>query len=321
MSQPKKPSQSERLSVRVEWLDADGLASLKLLDLNARFMRHEVFQTLVENVKRDGVLTQVPFAWKDNDGKYLVLSGNHRIKAAVEAKIDGAHVMLCDDPMPRDRRVALQLAHNAISGEDDPATLKELYESLEGVDWRVYSGLDDKTLELLEEVQVGSLSEANLSFETVTIAFLPDEADEAREAWDAAREHVSSRPDEVWLARLLDHERLLDALDLAGKSYNIKNVAVALAIVLGVFERHREDLAEGFLTDWDEAKPDRENQWVPLAAIIGRDDVPAPAAAVIRRALKAAKKRGDLPENAPWQLFELLAADYVAGGLVEAPDG
>ncbi|WP_282702692.1 hypothetical protein [Streptomyces sp. CC219B] len=59
------------------------------------------------------------------------------------------------------------MKHRAIPGEDDPATLKTLYEELEGVSMRLYSGLDDKTLDLLDEVSVPSLAEANLDFATV----------------------------------------------------------------------------------------------------------------------------------------------------------
>lgn len=33
--------------------------SLKLLEVNARFMRHEEFQRLVANIKQDGQLMQV----------------------------------------------------------------------------------------------------------------------------------------------------------------------------------------------------------------------------------------------------------------------
>ena len=59
---------------------------LKLLKMNARFMRHEEFQRLVANIKRDGQLTSAPFAALDPaDGKYEVLSGNHRVQAAISA--------------------------------------------------------------------------------------------------------------------------------------------------------------------------------------------------------------------------------------------
>jgi hypothetical protein len=53
------------------------LDQLRLLDKNARYMPHEMFQNLVENIKRDGGLSSVPFCWFDGS-VYHVLSGNHR---------------------------------------------------------------------------------------------------------------------------------------------------------------------------------------------------------------------------------------------------
>lgn len=290
--------------IRVERV---ALADLKLLDLNARFMRHDQFARLVENLRRDGQMTSVPFAWKQRNGSYLVLSGNHRVQAAMEAGIDEGWVMLCDDPMPKSRRVALQLAHNAIAGEDDPATLKQLYDGLEDIDWRQYAGLDDKTLELLDEVQLGSLSEAHLDFQTVTITFLPSEKERAEKAWEAARAELTGA-DEVWLARFEDSERTLDALDAAGRAYGVTNAATALMIVLDIFERHIDELKEGFLDSQGEA-PDGKRM-VPTAAMLGHE-ITAGAASVIERAIARMLERDEA--GTPGQAIELLAADYLSG--------
>lgn len=62
--------------------------TLKLLEMNARFMRHEEFQRLVANVKKDGQLTSAPFAARNADGTYEVLSGNHRVQAAIAAGVE-----------------------------------------------------------------------------------------------------------------------------------------------------------------------------------------------------------------------------------------
>ena len=71
------------IRTRVEKVD---LRSLKLLEVNARYMRHETFQRLIDNIRRDGCLTQKPFAVKQENGQYLVLSGNHRVMAALESR-------------------------------------------------------------------------------------------------------------------------------------------------------------------------------------------------------------------------------------------
>lgn len=298
----REPKKLQKL--RVEKM---ALADLKLLKLNARFMRHEQFTRLVENVTRDGALTSVPFAWRQRGGSYLVLSGNHRVKAAIEAGIEEAFVMLCDDPMPKDRQTALQLAHNAIAGEDDPATLKQLYDGLEDIDWRTYAGLDDKTLGLLDEVQVGSLSEANLDFQTVTLTFLPTEQERAEAAFDAARAEMQGS-DKVLLAKLDDATRTLDALDAAGRSYGVSNAATALMLILTVFERHITDLAEGFLDD--QGNPIGQKRWVPIAAVTGHE-MPAGAASTLQRAIARMLETDEASD--PWQALELMAADYLAG--------
>lgn len=61
---------------------------IKLLNLNARYMRHEEFKQLVDNIRRDGQLTSTPFLCREPNGKYLCLSGNHRTKAAIEAGLE-----------------------------------------------------------------------------------------------------------------------------------------------------------------------------------------------------------------------------------------
>lgn len=70
-----------------------------------------------------------------------MLSGNHRVKAAVAAGID---FMVVEAYMPPDRRAAIQLSHNELTGEDDPEILRTIYEHIQDVGMRLYSGLDDR---------------------------------------------------------------------------------------------------------------------------------------------------------------------------------
>lgn len=167
---------------------------------------------MVANVRRDGHLTSTPLVWNDADsGRLIVLSGNHRTLAAIEAGLERILWMQIDQPLPRQRQIALQLSHNAIAGQDDPAILRELYDELESVEWRQYTGLDDKALDLLEKVDVSSLGEANLDFASVQLMFLPDELERAEAAFDAAR--ATAAADRRWVAGLEQYEPVLDALE------------------------------------------------------------------------------------------------------------
>jgi len=285
------------------------LKDLRFLELNARFMEHAQFQTLVRNLQRDGVLTSVPFLALDEDGKYTILSGNHRVKAALQAGIERATCLYTDEPLDPQQRIAIQLSHNAIAGKDDPATLKLLYEQLDDIDERLYSGLDDETLELLDEVSPDSLSEANLDFTTVSMVFLPEEAKSVGEAFAAARELVGRNG---WLASMKDYDRALDALEKAGASYGVKNVATALRIILDVFDRHQLELSDGWF-DEVEQETRLKQSYVPLSTVFGTDLVPVKAAAVMKRAVEKMIAKDDLDGRNRARAIELWAADWLAG--------
>lgn len=201
---------------------------LKLLKMNARFMRHEEFQRLVANIKRDGQLTSAPFAALDPaDGKYEVLSGNHRVQAAISAGLQTIPCIITDDPLSEEQRIAIQLSHNAIVGQDDPDILKKLYDKILDIDLKEYSGLDDKTLGLLDKAQSQAMSEANLEFQVLSIVYLPDELKAAQAVIDKARDAVKNC-ENVWLATDKEYEKWLDAQEIASSAYNVKNVSAAI---------------------------------------------------------------------------------------------
>lgn len=279
------------------------------LPMNARFMRKEEWDRLVANVKADGCLTSVPLiygAGEYEEGRELILSGNHRTGAAVEAGLDEIDCMLIDDPQQRDELIARQLSHNAINGQDDAATLKQLYDQIEDVDWRAYSGLDDETLNLLAEVSPEGLSEANLDFATVSLVFLPPELEAAREAFEQARLGQNAS----WLAARADYERTLDTLASTHAAHKVGNVATALHAILAIVENHLDDLQAGYQS------PDGvplHNGHVGLETVLGARTLPAPAAVTINKAIAAAEGRGDIEQGQGWRLLERLAGEYLSG--------
>ena len=231
-------TQARNLPTRIIRVDP---RELKLLELNARYMTHEQYRRLVENIRRDGALTSVPFACKDEDGRWLVLSGNHRVRAAIDAGLSEIDVMVTDETLPEPRRIALQLAHNAIAGQDDPAILAQLWSRIDDVELRAYAGLDDAVLGLMEKIQVEPISELGLEHRTIALLFLPHEVEDVERVFDNAMEII--RADEVWLADRREFDRLLDALERTEKVANVRNRAAALRVVLDVFEQHADEWA------------------------------------------------------------------------------
>lgn len=283
--------------------------TLTPLDMNARFMRKEEWDRLVANIAADGCLTSVPLiygAGEYEEGRELILSGNHRTAAAVEVGLDEIDCMLIDDPQQKDELLARQLSHNAINGQDDPATLKALYDQIEDVDWRAYSGLDDDALGLLAEVNPEGLSEANLDFATVSLIFLPNELEAAREAFDQAR----LGQNESWLAARADYDQTLDTLASTHAAHKVGNVATALHAVLGIVEAHLTDLQAGYTSP--QGEPLHTGQ-VGLETVLGARRLPAPAAVTINKAIAAAEGRGEIEQGQGWRLLERLAGEYLSG--------
>lgn len=284
-------------------------SSLQLLPVNARFMRKEEYDRLVENVRRDGCLTSVPLVYgggEYEEGRELILSGNHRTMAAVDAGVDAIDVMLIEEHLDEQQLIAIQLSHNSIAGEDDPATLKQLYEQLDDVDWRAYSGLDDDQLQLLAEVSPEGLSEANLDFATVSLVFLPLELEAAREAFDQARLGQNAS----WLAARADYEQTLDTLASTHAAHKVGNVATALHAILTIVENHLTDLQAGYQS------PDGtplHSGTVGLETVLGARSLPAPAAVTINKAISAAEGRGEIEQGQGWRLLERLAGEYLSG--------
>ncbi|GAA4226075.1 hypothetical protein GCM10022254_09810 [Actinomadura meridiana] len=294
--------------MKIEMVKGDP-ATLTLLQLNARFMRHEQFQQLVANLRRDQALTSTPFVWVNPDtGQSIVLSGNHRVKAAVEAGLEEIYWLQTCDPLPEGQRLGLQLSHNAIVGEDDLAILKTLYEQIEEVDWREYAGLDDAVLELLAELDTPSLSEANLTFQTLAIVFLPEDLKTAKDVLQDALT-ITSGADSVWITQLRQYDETMRALDLTSKSFDVTNVATALGIILRLFHDHAADLKEG----WFDTRTGtaHHNGMAPLATLFHTDAMPTKSAALVERALRKAVSTGDIPAEHRHKALELWAHAYL----------
>jgi len=283
--------------------------SLKELDKNAHYMTHEVFKGLVQNLARDRALSSLPFCWFDGT-IYHTLSGNHRVKAAIAAGLELILVLYDDRPLTRQERVAVQLSHNALVGKDDPTLLKELWDEIDDLALKHYAGLDDKALKQLADASLKSVSDAALSYKAVSFLFLPEEV----EALDAAFQKAMAAVvcEDAYLLPLREFERLIDALDKTKSSWNTKNGATALFLILEVFERHLTDLAEGWLGRNPEAEPEtplskpKHHQRVPLAGVLGTDKVPAKLAVLLKRAVEHSGK-------GPLEALEAMAHKYLAG--------
>lgn len=206
-------------------------SNLILLKKNARFMKHEMFSQLVENIIRDGQLESVPLCYKLKDGSLEVISGNHRVQGAIKANIKLILVMVITEDLSVSRRRAKQLSHNQISGEDDFSLLKEIWNEIIEINDKIYTGMDSIKIEELEKIQFSALSTPSIKTESITLWFLPEEVVKIEELITYAEKFIASK--KIFMVPLKIYDHVFKMLVEIKTKYDIRNNAVAL---LHIFE-------------------------------------------------------------------------------------
>ncbi|MBN2061689.1 MAG: ParB N-terminal domain-containing protein [Deltaproteobacteria bacterium] len=213
---------------------------LKTAQKNARYMKSETFRRLVGNIREDGNLSSLPFCFKDSEGVYHILSGNHRIQAAIEAGVEKVLILYSED-ITRDKQLGIQLSHNAIEGEDDLAILKEIWEQIEDIDLRIYAGLDSVTLEQLDKISFEAITEQRLEYRSVSFLFLPEEIEKAEEVFERINNLFGK--EDVHIVSLEKWEKFFELISGIKTDCNLKNSAAAFSRMLDLAESRMDTAA------------------------------------------------------------------------------
>ena len=142
-------------------------------DINARIMRKEMQDQLTANIKNRGQLESLPLL-VEKDGVLEIISGHHRIKSARAAGMKEIIAIIDVSGLSRSKIASKQLAHNAISGFDDPSILREICKMLDDVDDMLESFIGKDIMEEPLEQYDKLLSPAvHFDFKNITFSFLP----------------------------------------------------------------------------------------------------------------------------------------------------
>ena len=231
----------QRLHTRIESVRYDQLQQLGegCDHENARFMKPQVFKRLVANIRRDGCLTSLPLiAQIEGEKPLYIASGNHRVAAAIEADVLEGLAMRIVEPISEQRFVAIQLGHNAIEGEDDPATLKRLYEQLD-LELKEYSGLTDNAFST-DDFAVTTFGGVAAMYQDVVFSFLSEDA-EVVKTFLANAERWIKRKRPVYAAHYKDFEDFFATVVKAKEVRGITNTAIAMRVVIDIARERLEE--------------------------------------------------------------------------------
>ncbi len=215
------------------------------LEKNAHYMDKDVLDKLVHNVAEDGFLSQLPFGMKRKaDGKYLILSGNHRLKAAIKAKLEYILILYIDE-VSKDKQIAYQLSHNALVGKDDLTMLKEIFEEIQGIDSKEYSGLSDLQFIDPNKVQSASINDGDIELTEMRFLFIESKSHNV----ERVLAELGKQDLEDCGIVYGSFEAFIKVATAIKAKYNIKANTVAFSKMVEICEAHLEALKEEEASD------------------------------------------------------------------------
>lgn len=212
---------------------------IELVEKNANFQTQEVFNRLVDNIKRDGQLTSVPFCieipeeLRKNGKQFIVISGNHRVQAAKMAGLSTIPIM-CATDLTNDQIIGIQLSHNEIHGQNDLDILRELMEEIENVDYKSYTGVDESQFAESSKFDYDIIQPTN---EIVNMNFTFFDADKTKLEKVIMEIEENGNIEETILIPLQVYEKFQGVVTDVQKKYGIKAYGMSVVKMMELAQK------------------------------------------------------------------------------------
>lgn len=217
------------------------LDDTQLLMKNANIMDEKKMNRLIENIKRDGRLTSFPFMHKLPNGKYEVISGNHRVRASRIAGLTKITAICCEVTLPKDEKLRLQISHNAIHGEQSNIMLVDLITEFGSTELVRLSGADFDIDKLKnEKIELKSIDSSGLEFREITLYFTKYELDVISETLNDVGTKLENDKNEVYLLEQSRYKKFVDCITETKKQANIKSTATILNLFIDYLAVNKE---------------------------------------------------------------------------------
>jgi len=215
-------------AVRVAYAE---YSSLRDRDVNAHYMRPETFEQLKENIGRTGALETMPLVHDEGEGAYEILSGHHRVKAAREAGLKGGLVLVMSG-LSEEEKIAKQLAHNKLVGEDDAQTLEQMLGKITNPETLAESGFA-KDMEAIKAPPPIKFWEQECK--VLALVFLPEAVQKIEELEMLVR---AQGADAYYLASREQWERFVDAVKRAKGVTGINSTSAVIEAIINAALNH-----------------------------------------------------------------------------------
>ena len=268
-------------------------------DINARIMKTEMQKQLTDNIRKRGQLESLPFcALTQGDTRIEIISGHHRIRSGKDAGLKEFFVILDISGLNRSKITAKQIAHNAISGFDDQATLKELAKMLDDVDDMIESYAGKEILgEPDGELEKYLSPRIDFDWKNVLLLFLPHQIKDLETFVETVSRYS---PDYVGVADIEEHAPFIKALTKYQAFADVKNVGAAI-----------HAMTKLSLQAMDNAGYEANSKWIQLSSLFGAGAVPQEKAEIISAAIKKMVDSGLIDSKNKLAFITILAERYL----------
>lgn len=198
------------------------IEDLKEQDVNARYMKSEMFERLTENIRKDNRLESLPFCALTEKG-IEIISGHHRIRASRQAGIFEIYVIMDVSGLSEDSIKAKQLAHNSINGYDNEELVKRIFDEIHDAQAKLEAFVPDKLIENFKKVSVGDVN-VDMDIQQIQLMFFRYERECIKRL-----ENYLSEGDEVYASEIKQFEEVKKMIKETGREYNIRAVGTILA--------------------------------------------------------------------------------------------
>lgn len=199
--------------------------SLTLLKQNARYFKKETFKQLVANIRDDKRLSSVPLCHSPKKDVLEVLSGNHRVKAAIQAGVEWVLVIVALEKMSKSKKISVQLSHNALVGFDDPDILADLWAKIDDIREKLYAGLSSDAIKDIENIKLVTFTTPQVYTKSMTFAFTEPEKENIEHILEELNKIATG---ETHLAHMEQFDDFFATLQKIKQKENIKNSSLAV---------------------------------------------------------------------------------------------
>ncbi|MDP2815988.1 MAG: hypothetical protein Q8O19_04850, partial [Rectinemataceae bacterium] len=146
-----------------------------------------------------------------------------------------------DRPLSEAQKIAIQLSHNAISGQDDEQILKDLWQQIDDLEASIYSGLSAETIERLENTDFTTIAEQRILFKEVSLLFLPGEIESMTSICEGIVEAAARKT--IFAGRISEYSDILEGIIVAKQGQKIINTTLAFFAMAKVVREYLEGKA------------------------------------------------------------------------------